>query len=95
MKPNDKVYDNILFSITTLYIHHPEIDQNTPISFVKGDIENFDQHLFLGDSVVSYFLRWMSLQSNKISIIDSISMTMNKLKDDKTTKVEKTFLHFF
>ena len=62
---------------------------------MKGDIENFDQNLFLGDSVVSYFLRWMSLQSNKISIIDSISMTMNKLKDDKTTKVEKTFLQFF
>ena len=62
---------------------------------MKGDIENFDQNLFLGDSVVSYFLRWMSLQSNKISIIDSISMTMNKLKDDKTTKVEKKFLHFF
>ena len=61
LKPNEKVYDNILFLITTPSIHRPENDQNTPISIVKGDIEKFDQNLFLGDHDVNSFLRWMSL----------------------------------
>ena len=32
----------------------------------------------------------MSLQSNSISAIDSTSMMMNNLQDDKTTKVRET-----
>ena len=61
MKSNDKVNDNIPFLITTPYIHHPESDINTPIFIVKGDIEKFDQNVFLGDGVVNCYLHWISL----------------------------------
>ena len=83
------MYDNIQFLITTPYTHHPENDQNTPISIVKVDIEKFDQNIFLDDGVVNCFLHWMGLQSNKISVIDSTSIVINDLQDDKTTKVRE------
>ena len=90
MKPNDKVNNNILFLITTPYIHHPKNDQNTPVSFVKHDLETLDKNLFSGDGIVLYFLQWMSLQSNKISVIGSILMSMNQLNDNKSNKVGET-----
>lgn len=87
------MYDNILFLITTPYIYHPESDQNTPISIVKGDIENFDQNVFLGGGVVNCFLRFMSLLSKINSIIDSTSIVMKNLQDDKTKKFREIFPH--
>ena len=89
MKSNDIVNDNISFLITTPYIHHPEHDINEHISISKSDIEKFDNNVYLGDGVVNCFLRWMSLQSNKISIIDSASMLINKLIDEKSNKVKE------
>ena len=89
MEPNDEVYDNISSLITTPYIHYPENDKNTHIFIVKNDIEKFDQNLLLGNSVVNSFLRWISSQSNKISVIDSTSMVMKNLQDDKNTKVRE------
>ena len=51
----------------------------------------FDDDVYLGDSVVDCFLRWMILQSNKISIIDPSSMCMkHNLIDKKSNKVKET-----
>ena len=79
LKSNDIVNENIPFLITTPYIYHPENNLNEHISISKSDIKKFDNNVYLGDDVVIFFLRWMSLLSNKISIIDTASMLMNKI----------------
>ena len=43
----------------------------------------------MGDGVVYCFLRWMSLQSRKILVIDSTSMGMNELTDGKAIKLRE------
>ena len=74
------VNDDIPLLITT---------PNEPISISKIDINCFDQNVYLGDGFVNCFLRWLSLQSNKISIIDSASMLINNLIDEKSNKVKE------
>ena len=90
LKLNDIVTGKIPFLITTPYIHHPENDLSEHISISKSDMENFGNDVYLGDGVVDCFLRWMSLQSNKISIIDPSSMLMKKSIDKKSNKVKET-----
>ena len=80
LKSTGIVNDNIPFLITT---------PNEPISISKIDITCFDQNVYLGDGFVNCFLRWLSLQSNKISIIDSASMLINNLIDEKSNKVKE------
>ena len=43
----------------------------------------------MGDGVVYFFLRWMSLQSRKISVIDSTSMGMKELTDGTAIKLRE------
>ena len=90
LKLNNIVNDKIPFLITTPYIHHPEYDLSEDISISKRDMNFFDNDVYLGDTVVDCFLRWMSLQSNKISIIDPSSMLMKKSIDKKSNKVKET-----
>ena len=90
LKSNDIVNDKIPFLITTPYIHHPENDISEHISISKSDMEKFDNNAYLGDGVVNCFLRWMSVQSNKISTIDPSSILINNLIDKKNKKVKET-----
>ena len=83
LKKNDTISDDIPFLITTPYIHKPDNDKFTPIPVFNMDITKFDSNEFLGDGVIMCFLRWMSLQSNKISVIDSLSIQINDLKNKK------------
>ena len=89
LKVNETVNHYIPFLITATYIYHSDIDQNTTISLDKVDIKKFDNNVYMGDGVIYCFLRWMSLQSRKISVIDSTSMGMNELTDGKAIKLRE------
>ena len=86
LKLNDIVHDEIPFSLITPYTHHPEYDLSEDISISNSDMIKFDNDVYLGDAVVYCFLRWMSLQSNKILTIDPSSM-FHKLTDKKSNIV--------
>ena len=79
LKSNDIVNEKIPFLLPTPYIHHPENDFNEHISISKSAMEKFDKNVYVGDGVANCFLRWMSLQSNKISTIDPSLMLIIKL----------------
>ena len=89
LKVNEAVNYDIPFLITTPYIYQLDIDQNTAISLNKVDIKKFDSDVYMGDGVVYCFLRWMSLQSSKISVIDSSPIELNELKDGKAIKLRE------
>ena len=89
LKINEVVNHNIPFLITTPYIHQLDIDQNTAISLDKVDIKKFDSDVYMGDGVVYCFFRWMSLQSSKITVIDSSPIELNELTDAKAIKLRE------
>ena len=83
-RPRNPIKYGFPFLIKTPYMMCLENEKLT-VNLTHVDMDRFKEpHIWLCDSIIMCFLRWMSLQSKKIAVVDSLSH--NSLIWDKKLK---------